>query len=423
MPSYQILSGPAVLLLLLLLPMACDTAADGEPANPTGSYELVARMGERTFPLRLDLLDVQGGPWGRLTVVADEERVVAVRGISSHGTAWEFAAGGPIASLRLNFADTITGMLSLANGPSVPLEGHRAGEVASPEELRAQHVLEPLGLAARAGQAGASFPTLTPEGEMIFARHGSDLSRQTLMMAVPDGKGGWGDPAVLPFSGDHGDRSPAMLADGTGLVFASDRPVARAKAGRESAAPTEPEEASGQRTYRLWFVPRSASSDWGTPRAVEFDGGWEADARQPSVTADGRLYFSSDAPGGHGEGDIYVADSPGPTGHWGAPRNLDEPINGPGNEHGAFVAQDGRLLLLTSDGGRTGFSGGDDIYVSRSTGDGWSPPLALPLPINTFANEYGAWLSFSDGYLYFSSDRYGHATLLRVETRRLGLDP
>ncbi|HUF67636.1 MAG TPA: hypothetical protein VMM79_03215 [Longimicrobiales bacterium] len=42
----------------------------------------------------------------------------------------------------------------------------------------------------------------------------------------------------------------------------------------------------------------------GRADADAFEGGWNHDARQPSVTRDGTLYFSPDAPGGQGEGDI-----------------------------------------------------------------------------------------------------------------------
>ena len=34
--------------------------------------------------------------------------------------------------------------------------------------------------------------------------------------------------------------------------------------------------------------------------------------------------------------------------------NLGESINGPANEHGAFVAPDGSYMILTSSGGRPG---------------------------------------------------------------------
>lgn len=387
---------------------ACASGGGAGPAVPTGTREIEASAGGRSLPVGLELLSVADRPWGRLTVTVGVEVVVAVRGVARTGTAgtagttgvtWRFAVGGPVRDLELRFdGDGVVGTLVLGGAPPITLEGRRVGDVAPPEALRAHHVLEPLGLAgARAGEEGASYPVGTPGGALIFARHGPDLSRQTLVIAEATGDG-WGDPRVLEVSGDHSDRSPALLPDGSGLVFASDRPT--------GDGPVD--------GYRLWVAPRVAPGEWGTPVPVELAGGWEHDARQPSVTSDGSLYFSSDAPGGAGDGDIYVAAPVGP-GLWGPPRNLGPPINGPGDEHGAFVAPDGSYMILASAGAREGRSGGDDLYVSRPTSTGWSNPVPLALPVNTFANEYGAWVSPADHHLYFTSDRYGYARLFRLE--------
>lgn len=109
------------------------------------------------------------------------------------------------------------------------------------------------------------------------------------------------------------------------------------------------------------------------------------------------------------------------TGRWGPPRNLGEPIDGPFDEHGAFVAPDGSFMILAASGPRPGSLGGDDLHLSIRTLSGWSTPTALELPVNTFANEHGAWMSPLDGQLYFTSDRYGHADIFRVGAPAAGL--
>lgn len=381
-----------------------ETLAGGGSV-PAGRYVLEATVGAQTVPVRLELLSIGGRPWGRMTVMAGRPIVSAVRGTDRSGVTWDFVVGGPVRALRLEFADErVTGTIVLGGGPPIRVEGRPAGPVDAAAELRAHYALEPLGMAERAGQVGASFPTVTADGALIFSRHGTDLSRQTLMIARPVADG-WADPVVLDGGGDHSDRSPAMHPDGSGFIFASDRP--RVDGG-------------GPDGYRLWFARRLASGDWGPPQPVEFADGWDHDARQPSVTADGTLYFSSSAPGGMGQGDIYMA-APVAPGRWGTPRNLGEPINGPLDEHGAFVSPDGSYMILTSAGERPGSVGGDDLYLSLRTDSGWSSPAALELPVNTFANEYGAWVSLLDGYLYFTSDRYGHADIFRVDAREVGL--
>ncbi|MFW6078693.1 MAG: hypothetical protein ACODAE_03680, partial [Gemmatimonadota bacterium] len=72
-------------------------------------------------------------------------------------------------------------------------------------------------------------------------------------------------------------------------------------------------------------------------------------------------------------------------------------------------------------GERPGRTGGDDLYVSRRTDDGWSEPMPLDLPVNTYANEYGPWVSTADGALYFTSDRYGYAAIFRLDAEQAGL--
>lgn len=404
------LSGAAIGGMLGLV-SACHAGAPsvenhaGGGSPPTGLYVLEAAVGAQTVPVRLELLSIGGRPWGRMTVMAGRPIVSAVRGTDRAGETWNFVVGGPVRALRLEFSDEgVTGTIVLGGGPPIRVEGQRDGPVEAADALLAHYGLEPLGMAERAGELGASFPTLTADGALIFSRHGPDLSRQTLMIARPVA-GGWAGPDVLDVGGDHSDRSPAMLLDGSSVIFASDRP---------RVAGASPD------GYRLWFARRLASGDWDSPQPVDFDGGWDHDARQPSVTADGTLYFSSSAPGGRGQGDIYVA-APVAPGRWATPRNLGEPINGPLDEHGAFVAPDGSYMILTSADERPGSLGGDDLYLSFRTGGGWSPPGALELPVNTFANEYGAWVSPLDGSLYFTSDRYGHADIFRVDARAAGL--
>lgn len=378
-------------------------AAMGPQAVPSGLFDLVAIVGEQSLPVRLELVAVDGQPWGRLTITAGSEIVAAVRGTEMTGDTWSFLAGGPIRGVRLRFADRVTGTIELGGSRLIPVEGRRTADLVSPAELMSHHGLEPTGLAARAGDIGASFPTGAHDNALIFTRHGPDLSVQTLMTAErsPDG---WLEPRPLFDDRGHSDRSPAALPDGSAIVFASNRPV-----GADTVD-----------GYRLWITRIGGDGQWAAPTPVAFEGGWNHDARQPAVTHDGTLYFSSDAPGGQGEGDIWAADAVAP-GLWSAPRNLPSPVNSTSDEHGTYVSPDGSWMILASGRDHSGREGGDDLWLSRRTGDGWSALEPLRLPVNTFANEYGPWLSPFDGRLYFTSDRYGNADIFSLSAREAGL--
>ena len=102
----------------------------------------------------------------------------------------------------------------------------------------------------------------------------------------------------------------------------------------------------------------------------------------PAISPDGLiLYFVSDMPGGLGEKDLWMVSRDSEGGEWGAPVNLGEEINTPGNELYPFVHMDGTLYFSTDS--RIGL-GGLDIYkatldeVGSWTLENMKPPINSP---------------------------------------------
>ncbi|MCH7563531.1 MAG: amidohydrolase family protein [Gemmatimonadetes bacterium] len=122
------------------------TEDTGIQAAPSGLFELEASVGAQSIPVRLELLSIEGRPWGRLIVSVGQDLVSAVQGRPTPERGWAFAVGGPIRGMELTFGDRVTGTLELAGSPPIPLEGHRSAAVESADELRAHHVLTSLGL-------------------------------------------------------------------------------------------------------------------------------------------------------------------------------------------------------------------------------------------------------------------------------------
>jgi outer membrane protein OmpA-like peptidoglycan-associated protein len=108
-----------------------------------------------------------------------------------------------------------------------------------------------------------------------------------------------------------------------------------------------------------------------------------------------RIYGASISPGGD---DFYFAT----TAHtlngdqriwvshlrddlWSFPENLGRRINTKGGSYAPFIASDGETLYFTS--GRPGGSGGDDIYRSVLTENGWSEPVSLGPLVNTDGHD------------------------------------
>ncbi|MEM9183768.1 MAG: hypothetical protein AAGB27_11500 [Pseudomonadota bacterium] len=122
----------------------------------------------------------------------------------------------------------------------------------------------------------------------------------------------------------------------------------------------------------------------------------------PSLTEDGDLYFWTERLDGVGERDVYVARADGAGGFLN-PKPLPAPINSPGNDAGAWISPNGRLMLVNySD---RGGSGGTDIFASTRAGDQWSKPVNVGGTVNSAFEDFAARLTPDGRTLVFTSDR------------------
>ncbi len=127
----------------------------------------------------------------------------------------------------------------------------------------------------------------------------------------------------------------------------------------------------------------------------------EYNIAQPSLSSDGRfLYFASDMPGGEGKSDIYYSELI--NGIWSKPVNMGTAINGPGIENFPFIHPSGRLYFSSD---RPGGYGGLDVYFTYKSADKWIDPVLVPEPVNSPANDFAfvAGEDLQSGF--FASDR------------------
>ncbi len=105
----------------------------------------------------------------------------------------------------------------------------------------------------------------------------------------------------------------------------------------------------------------------------------------PFLSKDGKLLlFASDARGGFGATDLYMATKVD-TG-WSTPQNLTRNINTPGSER--FPWLDDKSNLYYSSNGLPGM-GGLDIFKATKTKTGYKDPVNLKYPINSGADDFG----------------------------------
>ncbi|MBO5728744.1 MAG: PD40 domain-containing protein [Paludibacteraceae bacterium] len=144
-----------------------------------------------------------------------------------------------------------------------------------------------------------------------------------------------------------------------------------------------------------------SGGEWTEPTLIQLFADTTVTVGHPAISPDGsKLYFVSDADGGQGGKDIWVAVNEG--GQWTVLENLGAAINTSGNEMFPYVRQDGALFF--SSDGHEGF-GGLDIYKAEQDSAGVWHVENMYSPINSAGDDFGITFSADNSMGYFSSSR------------------
>ena len=187
------------------------------------------------------------------------------------------------------------------------------------------------------------------------------------------------------FKENANDGTPAFTKDGSTVVFA------RGNTGKSKDPSPDVDLYKSKKTGNAWSEPERLSiSD-----SIAWDG-------SPSFSADERtLYFSSNRRGGKGGVDLYRVPIDN-SGRFGRPINLGSTINTPGDELFPYVSANGKLYF-SSDGHPS--IGGLDLFVA-SRNENEIIVEHLGVPINSIGDDFA--ISFSDSTQgYISSNRPG----------------
>lgn len=150
------------------------------------------------------------------------------------------------------------------------------------------------------------------------------------------------DPLPHPVNTDAIETDAFMLADGSGLLLASDR-----EGGENIQASGTLFHGDTALATDLYFIPRNGTR-WGEPVRLGTAINSPYCERSPIVSHDGRyLFFISDGHGGFGYGDIYVAVRTGTAwNNWSKPINIGREVNSGFNEsHIAFSNDESRIFF------------------------------------------------------------------------------
>jgi hypothetical protein len=122
---------------------------------------------------------------------------------------------------------------------------------------------------------------------------------------------------------------------------------------------------------------------------------------QPSISKDGRyLFFASDMPGGNGGSDIYYCEWI--NNKWSSPVNLGSKVNSALKENYPHIHPSGRLYFSSD---RPGGLGGMDIYYTILSFGSWETPVHLPADINSSSDDFAFVAEESLQTGYFASNR------------------
>ena len=118
------------------------------------------------------------------------------------------------------------------------------------------------------------------------------------------------------------------------------------------------------------------------------------------------LVFAWDKNEAGGGMDLYMSKKL-PSGSWGPPENIGEPVNTVYNEEYPCFSADGKTFYFCSQGHNS--MGGYDIFKTAydATTESWSEPINLGYPINTPDDDMTISLSASGRHGYISSFRNG----------------
>jgi hypothetical protein len=236
----------------------------------------------------------------------------------------------------------------------------------------------------------------SPDGDTVYFMRSDFSEKDDTIVYAQRRDGRWSTPQVAAFSGQWHDSEPTFSPDGRRLYFVSNRPL------EPGGAPLQ----AGMDGHRftgtnLWYVERQRDGRWGAPVHVDGPLNDGLQIYNPSVAANGDIYFSAHRPDAGRAYQIYVARH---TAHGlAAPERVDLGDVAHNRMDPAIDPQQ-RFLLFAGDEGDA--LGRADIYIAFRQADGrWGKPEHLGGEVNSEALENAPALGRHFGELYVSSNR------------------
>ena len=148
------------------------------------------------------------------------------------------------------------------------------------------------------------------------------------------------------------------------------------------------------------FIADLSGTDLVSLRPFKYNNA-QYEVAQPSISRDGKyLFFASDMPGGQGGSDLYYCELI--NGEWATPVNLGPKVNSASVENYPYMHPSGKLYFTSN---RPGGVGKLDVYFTSFNYGKWEDPVLLPEPINSTSDDFAFVAEDNLQKGYFSSNR------------------
>lgn len=258
----------------------------------------------------------------------------------------------------------------------------------------------------------------TPNGRKVyFSRRAREEKQKIYESEFLNGK--WTEPIQSEFSTDR-DETPSITPNGKMFFFGSERPI-----------PNKPNK--GNFDMNIWMMKKQ-DERWIDPEPLPFpindvqiEGEeWPSSNNNFLFAVDNETFYFTTMIRGSGAIKLYEISYKN--------SEFTEPIEVKGifdDEaywvYSAVVSPDGKYLVFNSYGAPGG-AGGEDIFVSKRIGKGWSKAKAIGNKVNSADEESGPRFSRDGKYFFFTRAEnlgdyeYGEWDIFYIETEYLQLN-
>ena len=260
--------------------------------------------------------------------------------------------------------------------------------------------------------------TFSPNGRQLYFTRRKPTEKQKIYESNFS-NGQWSTPKIAAFSTDR-DETPFITPNGKYLFFGSERPI-----------PNQPN--LGNFDMNIWKMEKT-NNGWSQPislpdpiNQVQIKGEeWPSSNNNLLFSNDNQTFYFTTMQRGTKTVNLFQTTFDG--------KNFQEPkpITGFFTDpkfwiYSAVISPNGKFLVFNSYGA-TGGQGGEDLFVSTKTEQGWSIAKSIGNLVNTSNEESSPRFSRDGKYFFFSraanlgNDEYGEWDIFFVETEYLYLD-